>query len=317
MTAALEPGRESARMLDLVKLRMFQIVAVTQSFTRAAAELGCSQSNVTMGIKSLEKELGAQLFDRVRFSKKVVLTEVGQRTLDYAERLLALADETRVAIHQETEPVGPLRVSATESLLTYRLPGLLHRFQTLYPQVELGIRSGFDSEMTNSVIEGVTDLAFVVDEPVHSRRLLVGPLLKEELVIVASPYHESAREGELKTEDLAHAHVLLTNSSCSTRSILDRILSKAQVKLESTLEVGSVEAVKQCAIAEMGIAVLPKIVVAAELEEGKLVRLNWVGPALAIYTQMLRSRERWTSPALTALWNLANKTLGTEFAHQP
>jgi DNA-binding transcriptional LysR family regulator len=78
-------------MLDLQKLETFRVVALRHNFTRAAEELGYSQSSVTGHIKALERELGAPLFLRYRFSRTVVLTEVGRRTLEYAGRLLALA----------------------------------------------------------------------------------------------------------------------------------------------------------------------------------------------------------------------------------
>ena len=84
-------------MLDLLKLRTFQVVAATRNFTRAAAELGYSQSSVTTHIQALERELGAELFDRS--SRAVILTEAGRRTLEYADRLLALADEAKAAVH--------------------------------------------------------------------------------------------------------------------------------------------------------------------------------------------------------------------------
>ena len=92
-------------VLDLVKLRTFRVVAATGSFTRAAANLGYSQSNVTTQIQSLERELGAPLFERV--SRNVALTDVGRRTLEYAERLLALAEEAKAAVGRQRELSGP------------------------------------------------------------------------------------------------------------------------------------------------------------------------------------------------------------------
>jgi DNA-binding transcriptional LysR family regulator len=85
-------------MLDLQHLETFCVVTDTNSFTRAAAKLGCCQSTVTMHIMALERELGARLFVRDRSSKTVVLTEVGKRILSYAGRLLALAKEAKVAV---------------------------------------------------------------------------------------------------------------------------------------------------------------------------------------------------------------------------
>lgn len=93
-------------MLDLKKLHTFQVAAATSSFTRAAVELGCCQSSVTVHIKALEDELGVSLFERCRSSKTVILTEVGRRLLEYASRLLALAEETKAAFRSARTHTG-------------------------------------------------------------------------------------------------------------------------------------------------------------------------------------------------------------------
>lgn len=82
-------------MLDLQKLNTFYTVATTRNFTRAAGELGYSQSTVTTQIKLLERELGADLFVRRRFSKTIALTDAGRRMVAFAGRLLALAAEAK------------------------------------------------------------------------------------------------------------------------------------------------------------------------------------------------------------------------------
>src|SRR5215469_11588082 len=79
--------------LELRHLQTFQVVAATKNFNRAAAQLGYSQSSVTMHIQQLENVLGRPLFQRERFSKTVVLTEFGRRTVEKSERLLALVAE--------------------------------------------------------------------------------------------------------------------------------------------------------------------------------------------------------------------------------
>ena len=87
-------------MLNLQHLATFVTVAQLCSFTRAAAELGHSQSSVTVQIQALEKELGAPLFQRSRFSKTIALTEEGRRAVKYAGKLLALAEKTKSAIRR-------------------------------------------------------------------------------------------------------------------------------------------------------------------------------------------------------------------------
>ena len=90
--------RTRQRILDLRQLHTFRVVAMTRNFTRAATELGCCQSTVTVHIQALERELCVSLFERQRSSKRVALTDDGKRVLEYAERLLALANEVNTAV---------------------------------------------------------------------------------------------------------------------------------------------------------------------------------------------------------------------------
>lgn len=303
-------------MLDLQKLKTFRMVAVTNSFTRAAAELGYSQSSVTTQIKALERELGAPLFDR--FAKKVALTEVGHKTFEYAGRLLALADETKAAVRQQGKPTGPLKVSAPESLLIYRLPDLLRQFQIEYPLVHLELFSGGDARaQAGAVLDGTVDVAFVAGEPVQSERLNVEHLAEEDILMVAAPQHSLAKAEAVTWDHLARAQVLLTARSCGYRAVFEAMLDVVPVQLSGVLELTSIEAVKQCAIAGMGVAVLPRTAIAQELAQKRLVPVRWKGAPLIAYTQMLRHRERWMTPALEGLWTLAQKYFGVERTPDP
>jgi DNA-binding transcriptional LysR family regulator len=98
MLPAYSIERLGQRILDMRQLHTFRVVAMTKNFTRAAAELGCCQSTVTVHIRALERELGISLFERNRSSKRVVLTDEGKRVLEYTQRLLALANEVKTVI---------------------------------------------------------------------------------------------------------------------------------------------------------------------------------------------------------------------------
>src|SRR5258707_12632556 len=98
-------GRDDGRMqMDRRKLSTFTAVANERSFTRAALALNYAQSSVTAQIQALEEELGVPLFDRL--GRRVALTDAGRRLQNYATRLLALAEETRVAVTANAEPSG-------------------------------------------------------------------------------------------------------------------------------------------------------------------------------------------------------------------
>ncbi len=294
-------------MLDLLKLKTFRTVALKKNFTRAAAELGYSQSNVTTHIKSLEQELGAPLFNRFRFANRIVLTEAGRRIFEYAGQLLALADETKAAVRKEGEPAGPLRVSAPESLLGYRLPSLLYKFQTRYPKVELTLIAGLGKQAADALLEGEADLAFVLDEPARPGRVIGECLKREEMVVAASPDNPWCASEAFSLSELFRTHALLIEKNNIHRVLIDHVMSPAQSRKTRMVDVGTLEAVKRCAMAGMGVAVLPHGFITSELEQGKLVPLKWTGEAPAVYTQMLHSREQWASPTLRAFWSLARE----------
>ncbi len=296
-------------MLDLLKLKTFRMVALTNSFTRAAVELGYSQSSVTTQIKALERELGAPLFDR--FTKKVALTEVGQRTFEYAGRLLALADETKAAVSKHGKPSGPLKVNAPESLLIYRLPDLLRQYQVEYPAVHLDLSSSGDPRaQATAVLDGAVDVAFAAGEVVQSERLTIEHLGEEDILIVAAAHQALAKAEAVTWDHLARTQVLLTGRTCGYRAVFEHALEVVPVQLSEVLELTSIEAVKQCAIAGMGAAVLPRTAIALELQQRRLVPLRWTGTPLVAYTQMLRHRERWMTPALEGLWTMVEKYFG-------
>src|SRR5215470_7605284 len=100
------------RTMDLTDLRIFRSVVQAGGITRAAEQLHRVQSNVTTRIRQLEVELGVALF--LREGKRLQVTPAGRVLLDYADRLLALADEARRAV-QDERPRGQFRLGAMES----------------------------------------------------------------------------------------------------------------------------------------------------------------------------------------------------------
>src|SRR3954454_3563687 len=100
------------RYMDLSGLRIFVAVVREGGITRAAERLHRVQSNVTTRIRQLEEDLGVALF--IRDGKRLHLAPAGQILLDYADRLLALADEARCAVG-DTKPRGTFRLGAMES----------------------------------------------------------------------------------------------------------------------------------------------------------------------------------------------------------
>jgi len=109
--------------------------------------------------------------------------------------------------------------------------------------------------------------------------------------------------------DLEGEPLLLTEPGCSYRAPFERALAAAGCCPESVMEFGSVEAIKQCVMAGMGIAILPEVTITSELAQGRLAALDWAGPACGIGTHMVWHRDKWLSPALRAFLGVAREVL--------
>jgi DNA-binding transcriptional LysR family regulator len=300
-------------MLDLRELKTFHAVAGEKSFTRAANVLHYAQSTVTAQIQGLEAEVGVPLFDRI--GRQVELTLAGRQLLTYADRLLDLADEAQRALRSDGQPAGTLTMLAPETLLAYRLPELLKRFQSQYPGVHLSL-SASESCALGDQLEPNVDVAFSLNAPLRAPHLIVQRLRSEPIVLVVAPSHALAGRTNVKAKMISDHQVLVNERACSYRLLFEQTLGAEGAQVTSSLEFLSVEAIKQCALASMGIAVLPEVVVQRELKQGSLVVVDWPRKPLAVYTQLYRHRDKWMSPLMQAFWDLAVATCAEPAANK-
>jgi DNA-binding transcriptional LysR family regulator len=294
------------QLLDLRQVRTFLEVARTRSFTRAATQLYYAQSSVTAQVQALERDLGVPLFNRL--GRQVELTEAGRQFLAHAEKLICTADQARLSVQKDGRIAGPLVVSAAESLLTYRMPELLRVFQATYPDVNLTLHADVTCATTAAQESGV-DLAISIDEPIEAPQLLVQKLRKERMLALVAIEHPLAKRRKVVAAELADQQILLTERVCSYRALFERTLTQEGGRVDKQLEFASVEALKQCAIARMGVAVLPELVVAGELQRGALIALPWPQKPIYVYTQLIRHRDKWFSPLMQAFWTMAAQLL--------
>jgi DNA-binding transcriptional LysR family regulator len=295
--------------MDPRQLETFRAVASTLSFTQAAERLDYAQSTISAQIQALEKEIGAPLFNRV--GKRVELTDAGERLLPYADRIVEMADEARSIVSGDDEPAGTLIVSAPETVCTYRLPPVLRQFRVRYPQVKLIYRPIRAPNMQRAVVNANVDIAFWLAEPMQSGILVSEALIDEPLALIAAPDHALAGKERVEPIDIEQELLLLTEHGCNYRVLFERHMTACGVTPATDFEFDSVEAIKQCVIANVGIGVLPYVTVAKEIGEGKLVALRWGQPDFRVFTTVMYHREKWVSPAMRAFLSLARELLGT------
>jgi DNA-binding transcriptional LysR family regulator len=293
--------------MEVRQLQTFCILAEELNFTRTAERVYTVQSNVTSQIKSLESELGFPLFDRL--AKRVLLTEAGHRFRPYAEKALAAMEEGYRAVKFGTEPAGPLHLYSPESVLTYRLPEVLKLFRKRFPRVELIFRPESDSKLAVELESGKIDLAITMSDSVDGEHLCAIKMRCEDVYLFATPDHPLANAKKVYPGDLSDQTLLLTEAGCGYRKKLDMQLASVNVRPQHITEFSSVEAIKQCVLAGMGIGLLPEIVIAAELKKNQFTVMNWHGPKMTIATHIVWHKDKWISPTMDAFLGILKSKL--------
>ncbi len=293
--------------MEVRQLQTFCILAEELNFTRTAERVHTVQSNVTSQIKLLEAELEVPLFDRL--GKRVVLTEAGRRFRPYAERALAAMDQGHRAVKFGAEPAGPLHIGTPESILAYRLPGVLKLFRKQYPKVDLIFHPDSQERLAGALESGKLDLAISMSRRFGGPQLKSISIRTEDIYLFTTPDHPLVKTKKVYPKDLGDETLLLTEAGCGYRMMLEMQLASAMVRPQNVTEFSSIEAIKQCVNAGMGIGFLPEIVIASELKKRQFVVLNWQGAHTSIETSVVWHKDRWMSPAMQAFLDVVTATL--------
>jgi DNA-binding transcriptional LysR family regulator len=259
-------------MNQIHAMRVFVRVSETESFRRAAQQLDVSNALVTRAIAMLEAHLRTRLINRT--TRNLSLTEAGTRYLEGCRALLEELDhlESMVA-HTEGDPSGTLRVVASGSLSLMALTPLIDGFRQLYPKVNVRLTL---SERHVDLVEDGFDVGIVTAFMVSSTALVERPVATNTLIPVATPEY-LAEHGSPETPNdlLHHSFVALPSEMRSaTWHFRHRHNGSAdQVTLAPIYTVNSALMVRLGTLAHMGISIIPEGIVAADLEEGTLVRV--------------------------------------------
>jgi DNA-binding transcriptional LysR family regulator len=274
--------------MELSDLRIFSAVVRCGGITSAARQLNRVQSNITTRIKKLEDRLGVALF--LREGKRLHLTPAGRILLDHAGRILDLADRAYDAVH-ETEPSGILRLGAMESTAAARLPIPLNTFYARYPNVAIELQTGAPTDLIGLVLAGKLDAALVA-EPVEDARLEALPIYTEELVIIGSHRQPPINSAN----DVRPRSVLAFHPGCPHRMRLESWFAREGVLIERVVELTSYHAMLGCAVAGMGIGLMPRSALETYSERARLSVHPLCDPTFGRATTLLIWRKDMPQP---------------------
>lgn len=261
--------------------RLFVRVAEAGAFSRAAASLGLTQPQASRAIAALEAQTGARLF--LRTTRRVTLTEAGERALTRARALLeeaeALDQDLRGA---DSEPIGLLRIGASVAHARAELTPHARDFLTLYPRMRLDFATS-DARI-DLIAEGV-DLAFRLGD-LDDSALTARRLGNYQRMLVAAP-SIIERFGPFETPNNVEAAPCIQFTSIASMRTwtLARGAEQRTINIDGPVRASTGRVVRDLALQGLGIALTPCFLVRRDIEAGTLVEIlpKWRGPQVPLH----------------------------------
>ncbi len=256
--------------MDIRQIEFFVAAAGERTFTRAAQHSHVSQPGLSAAIRSLESELGAQLF--VRSARGAHLTPAGRSLLPRARRMLADAAAARLDIRDgAVERGATLRIGAEPCLgVLVDLVDLVSAFRSRSPSVALSLSHADSASLLMALRLGELDVAVVADIGERPLPATTFELASEGFELVSTPGSARARSGSLR--DLAGETFVDLGSGWGSRTIIDRTFADHGLTRRVEFEVGDVHTLLQIVHRGLAFAIVPAAVAAKPQADG-LVRI--------------------------------------------
>ncbi len=247
------------------------------SVTAAADELVVTQPSVSSALAALAREVGCDLFERS--GRGIRLTEAGSAFAPYAADVIGLLEQGRQAAREAAQVSSrKLQIAAVTTAAESFVPPLMRAFSDKHPEIDLMLVVGNRQDVLDRVLNHTVDVA-ISGKPPADDRLVAEPLTDNEIACITRPDDPAAARRSVEVSELGGRVWLLREPGSGTRTLNEGFLAAHGLE-PTTLTLGSNGAIKQAARAGLGVSLLSRAAVEAELESGALgeLRLNG-GPA--------------------------------------
>ncbi|MEJ7930483.1 LysR substrate-binding domain-containing protein [Ramlibacter sp. AN1015] len=212
--------------MNLQQMKQLVVLAETLNFRRAAERLHMAQPPLSVSIRRLEEELGAQLVLRER--RGLWLSPAGEAVLAHARQITFHAEQVkRAAASASSGTSGRLRIAFVGSAAYSLFPRVLPVFRERYPHVELELREGTTTQMLRQVERGDVDLALVRYPVVEGTTALLQPVEADVLVAALPSASPLARKRSLHLRDLAD-EVFVAYSATAAMNLRVQVVGACQ-----------------------------------------------------------------------------------------
>lgn len=291
--------------MELRNLITFTHVAELGSFTKAAEQLGYSQSTVSFQIKQLEKELGCLLFERINHT--VTLTERGHELVSYAHQVRALTDEFKESLAAAEELTGHIHIVTPDSVCDEMINSHYIDFHRKYPGIFVKFTTADTSVMFDMLDHNEADLIITLDNHSYNKDYVIAKEEPLSMHFVASSNSRFAGMKGLSIRDIIHEPFILTEYGQGYRRVFDKELAKKSLEITPVLEIGRTDIITTTVAQSNMISYLPDFVSKPLVDSGELCYLDVCDMNLDIWKQLIYHKNKWISKSLKTVIDYIKK----------
>ena len=306
-------------MPDLVKLKSFLHAAESLSFSEAAKQLHLTQPTVSHHIKSLERELGVELF--MRSGSNIKLTEAGRLLLPWAHKLIHQSIEMQEMMASlQQKIVGHLRIACSTTGGKYILPLLAARFCQRYPGIRVSILTCTPEHVVPRLLEEEANLAVVSSYELCGNELECQEFFEDSISLIVSANHPWAFRQSIEPADLLSEPMIIREPTAGTRRVMLTQLAQHDITLDDLnvfLELGNAEAIVRTVAAGFGVSFVSTLATACPLERGYVVEVPVAGLELRRKIYMVRRSFEATNRPQEVFWGFVHDPANADLLRLP
>ena len=285
--------------MELRNLVTFIHVAELGSFTKAAQQLGYSQSTISFQIKQLEEELDCLLFERI--NHMITLTERGHELVSYAHQIRALMDEFREKPNKESHISGHIHIVTPDSICEEMVNGHYFDFHSRYPLISVRFSTADTSAMFDMLDRNEADLIITLDCHSYHKDYVIAKEEKLPIHFVTNSNSKFAGQKGLSIRDIANEPFVLTEYGQGYRRAFDSELVRRSIDITPVLEIGRTDMITSVLAKSNMISFLPDFVTKPLVDAGVLCYLDICDMNIEIWKPLIYHKNKWMSKSLKAL----------------
>ena len=282
--------------MELRNLITFIHVAELGSFTKAAEQLGYSQSTISFQIKQLEDELDCLLFERINHT--VTLTERGHELVSYAHRIRSLTDDFKESLAKEEACSGHIHIVTPDSVCEEMIYNNYVDFHSRYPGISIKFTTADTSAMFDMLDHNEADAIITLDSHSYRRDYVIAKEEPLPMHFVASSKSNYAKKKNLKMQDIVNEPFVLTEYGQGYRRVFDKELAKKSLEISPVLEIGRTDMITSILTKSNMISYLPDFVTKEYIASGELCYLDVSDMEIDIWKQLIYHKNKWMSKSL-------------------